>query len=79
MGLGHCGVHVLRCRASGGRLGGVLLGLAQFGDGGRQRGEVCHQRCGEHCCVVGEVTGHGQQPCRGAQAVPVMAAAGIRP
>jgi hypothetical protein len=41
-------------------LGGVLLGLAQFGDGGRQRGEVCHQRCGEHCCVVGEVTGHGQ-------------------
>jgi hypothetical protein len=36
-GLGHGCVHVLRCRAGGGCLGGVLLGLAEFGYGGRPR------------------------------------------
>jgi hypothetical protein len=55
---------------------GVLLGLAEFGNGGRQRGEVCYQRCGEQGGVAGEVTGHGQQPRRGTQTVPVMAAVG---
>jgi hypothetical protein len=32
--LGHCGFHVLRSRAGGGCLGGVLLGLTKSGDGG---------------------------------------------
>jgi len=50
---------VLRCRAGGGCLGGVLLGLAEFGNGGRQGGEVCYQRRREQGGVVGEVTGHG--------------------
>jgi hypothetical protein len=76
MGLAKGCVHVLYRRAGGGRLGGVLLGSAQLGDRGRQRGEVRQQRCRGQGGVAAEVTGHGQQPCSDAQAVPVMAAAG---
>ena len=44
----------------------MLLGLAQLSDSGHQRGEVRYQRCDEQGGVVGGVTGHGQQPGRGA-------------
>ena len=74
-GLGHGGVQVLRCRASCGCLGSVPLGLAEFDNGGRQRCEVGYQRRGERGDVIGYVTSHSQQPRRGAQAVPVSAAA----
>lgn len=36
---------MLRCRAGGGCLGGVLLGLAEFGNGGRQRGMISAATC----------------------------------
>jgi hypothetical protein len=74
-GMGHGSTQVLRGRAGGGCLGGVLLGVAQFGDGGSERGEVRQQRRSEQGGVVGEVTGHGQQPRGRAQAIPVAAGA----
>jgi hypothetical protein len=46
-GLDHGRVHVLCRGASGGRLGGVLLRLAQLGDGGGENCEVRHQRGGQ--------------------------------
>jgi hypothetical protein len=43
-------------------LGGVLLGLAQFGDCCGQACKVCYQRCSQQGDVVGVVTDPGQQP-----------------
>jgi hypothetical protein len=60
--MGHDGVQVLRCRVSGGRLGSMLLSLAQLGDGGSERNEVRHQRRSQQGGITGEITGHGQQP-----------------
>ncbi|HUL25639.1 MAG TPA: hypothetical protein VLW44_07690 [Streptosporangiaceae bacterium] len=68
-------MQVLRCRAGRGCLGSMLLSLTQLGDGGGERSEVRHQRRGEQAGVVGDATGHGQQPRGRAQAVPISAAA----
>ena len=61
--------------AGGGGLGGVLLGLAELGDGVGERGEADDQRgLGEGAVVAGE-RGGGQQPGGPAQAVPGRGAA----
>ena len=61
-GASHGGVQMLGRGAGGGSLRGVLLGLAQFGDGARQRHQAGNQRGrGEHH-VPGAASEHAQQP-----------------
>jgi hypothetical protein len=47
-----------------GCLGGMLLGLAQLGDGGGQGNELGHERDGQERVVASEVPGQGDHPDR---------------
>jgi hypothetical protein len=53
-----------------GGLGGVLLGVAEFGDGFGQRGQPCDEHDRGHGAVAGQVGERGQQPGGLAELVP---------
>jgi hypothetical protein len=61
-GLGDGRMQVGGCGAGCCCLGGVLLGLAQFGDGGGQRDELGYQGDGHEGVVAGQVPGQGDHP-----------------
>ena len=46
----------------GGGLGGVLLGLAEFGDGFSERGQLGDEHERGHRLVAGDAGERGQQP-----------------
>jgi hypothetical protein len=48
-------------QCSGG-LGGVLLGLAEFGDGFGERGQLDDEHERGHQPVLGDISERGQQP-----------------
>jgi hypothetical protein len=60
-----------RGSTSGCCLGGVLLGVPQFGDRDGQGHQVRDERGGEHGAVPGDAVGQGYQPGGGAQLVPL--------
>jgi hypothetical protein len=56
--------------ASGGGLGGVPLGVAEFGDGFSERGQPGDEHDRGHGPVAGQVGERGQQPGGLAELVP---------
>ena len=46
----------------GGGLGGVLLGVAEFGDGFSKRGQLGDEHEPDHRPVLGDISERGQQP-----------------
>ena len=62
--LGDGGMQVSGCAPGRSRLGRVLLGLAQFGDGGGQGNELGHERDGHQRVVARQVPGQRDQPGR---------------
>jgi hypothetical protein len=55
-------MQVRGCRPGRGCLGCVLLGLAQFGDGGGESDELGHECDGQERVVAGQVPGQGDHP-----------------
>ena len=72
-------MQVSGCGPGRSRLGGVLLGLAQLGDGGGQGDELGHERDGHQRVVAGQVPGQRDHPGRAPQLLAVVAAPGDPP